>query len=820
MRFISACAALAAAGAVFGQGSDADYRRAAGFADAHRPFAPAPPAPPVWSADGPLVKRSLDGEDRIFRVDPASGRLAEAFDHAPLYASMEREAGRPLRAIGRFDLEDGVLHFVWPDQERAAAYRPRERRLELMPLAESGRFRLANLRRPRPSRSGGPAIQLRLHNPSSRELEAFWIDTEGELRSYAKIGPGKSWQIATYAGHVWQLKDSDGGSWGVFQGSLPSEHAVAESTPDDPEAPGRRSRPGGSPDGRHQVSLRDGAAWLQTGGAPARKLSDPIPGQGAFIMPPYWSPDSRRFVLRTRIPGASRQIPIVESSPRSQVQPTWRLIDYLKPGDQVPIDLPVLFDAESGMRIPAPVDGLMKAYQNDGWRWSADSRSFFVRHVPRGHQGLTLFAWDAESGAVRRAADERTATFVDYAQKGWWRLLDSGEVIWMSERSGWNHLYLIDGATGEVKSPITQGEWVVRRVHSVDEQRRQIIVEIGGFAPGEDPYHAHFARVGFDGSGFTRLTEGDGDHSIEFSPDGRWLIDTYSRVDMAPVTELRNAETGALAAELSRGSLAELEQNGWRAPERFAAPGRDGRTMIYGLIIRPSNFDPQKRYPVIENIYAGPHAAHVPKSFAVSTGMNSLAELGFIVVQIDGMGTSERSKAFHDVAWRNIADAGLPDRIAWMRAAAQTRPWMDLDRVGIYGTSAGGQNALGALLQHGDFYKAGVSDCGCHDNRMDKIWWNELWMGEMGPHYEAQSNVTMAGNLRGDLLLMVGEVDTNVDPQSTMQVADALIRADKDFQLLVAPGVGHGVLGTAYGRRQMYDFFVRKLHGREPRWSE
>jgi dipeptidyl aminopeptidase/acylaminoacyl peptidase len=242
--------------------------------------------------------------------------------------------------------------------------------------------------------------------------------------------------------------------------------------------------------------------------------------------------------------------------------------------------------------------------------------------------------------------------------------------------------------------------------------------------------------------------------------------------------------------------------------------------MIYGLIIRPSNFDPQKRYPVIENIYAGPHAAHVPKSFAVSTGMNSLAELGFIVVQIDGMGTSERSKAFHDVAWRNIADAGLPDRIAWMRAAAQTRPWMDLDRVGIYGTSAGGQNALGALLQHGDFYKAGVSDCGCHDNRMDKIWWNELWMGEMGPHYEAQSNVTMAGNLRGDLLLMVGEVDTNVDPQSTMQVADALIRADKDFQLLVAPGVGHGVLGTAYGRRQMYDFFVRKLHGREPRWSE
>ncbi len=820
MRIVIGFAAWALAAAAIGQGSAADYQRAASFAQTFRPFAPAPSAPPVWSADGPLVKRSVGGEDRIFRADPDSGRLAEAFDHAPLFAAMDREAGRPMRSFGRFDLEDGVLFFIWPSGEKAGIYRPAERRLELKPLVEIGRFLLPNLRRPRPSGSGGASIQLRLHNPSDRELEAFWIDSEGQPKSYAKIAPGGSWEIATYAGHVWQLKDSDGANWGVFQGALPSEHAAAERTLDEPEPAARRARPGESPDGLRRVSVRDGAAWLQAGDAPARKVSDPIPGRGGFIMPPYWSPDSRRFVLRTRIPGAVRQIPIVESSPRSQVQPTWRLIDYLKPGDQVPIDLPVLFDAESGQAIPAPVEGLMKAYQNDGWRWSADGRSFFVRHVPRGHQGLSLFAWDAATGEIRTAAEERTQTFVDYAQKGWWRLLESGEAIWMSERSGWNHLYLIDGATGRVKNPVTQGEWVVRRVHSVDEERRQLIVEIGGFAPGEDPYHAHFARVNFDGTGFTRLTEGDGDHSIEFSPDGKWIIDTYSRVDMAPVAELRNAETGALAAELSRGSLAELERNGWRAPERFAATGRDGKTMIYGLIIRPSNFDPQKRYPVIENIYAGPHAAHVPKSFAVSTGVNSLAELGFIVVQIDGMGTSERSKAFHDVAWRNIADAGLPDRIAWMRAAAQTRPWMDLDRVGIYGTSAGGQNALGALLQHGDFYKAGVSDCGCHDNRMDKIWWNELWMGEMGPHYEAQSNVTMAPNLRGDLLLMVGEVDTNVDPQSTMQVADALIRADKDFQLLVAPGVGHGVLGTPYGRRQMYDFFVRKLHGREPRWRE
>jgi dipeptidyl aminopeptidase/acylaminoacyl peptidase len=198
--------------------------------------------------------------------------------------------------------------------------------------------------------------------------------------------------------------------------------------------------------------------------------------------------------------------------------------------------------------------------------------------------------------------------------------------------------------------------------------------------------------------------------------------------------------------------------------------------------------------------------------------MQTLAELGFIVVQIDGMGTNWRSKAFHDVAWKNLADAGFPDRIAWIKAAAATHPQMDISRgVGIYGTSAGGQSALGGLLLHGGFYKVGVSDSGCHDNRMDKIWWNEQWMGwPIGPHYAAQSNVTLAPRLTGKLLLIVGELDTNVDPASTFQVADALIKAGKDFDLLLAPGVGHGVAGTAYGRRRLQDFFVRHLLGVEP----
>jgi dipeptidyl aminopeptidase/acylaminoacyl peptidase len=271
-------------------------------------------------------------------------------------------------------------------------------------------------------------------------------------------------------------------------------------------------------------------------------------------------------------------------------------------------------------------------------------------------------------------------------------------------------------------------------------------------------------------------------------------------------------------SELTRGDWSALLETGWKVPERFVAKGRDGTTDIYGVIYRPTNHDPAKKYPVIESIYAGPHGAHVPKRFSSFHWTQSLTELGFIVVQIDGMGTNWRSKAFHDVCWKNLADAGFPDRILWMKAAAGKDPSMDVSRVGIYGGSAGGQNALGALLFHPEFYKAAAADCGCHDNRMDKIWWNEAWMGwPIGPHYAEQSNVTNAHKLQGKLLLTVGELDHNVDPSSTMQVVNALIRADKDFELIVFPGADHGAGGSPYGDRRRRDFFVRNLLGVEPR---
>jgi len=358
----------------------------------------------------------------------------------------------------------------------------------------------------------------------------------------------------------------------------------------------------------------------------------------------------------------------------------------------------------------------------------------------------------------------------------------------------------------------------VRGVDRVDEQKRQIWFRAGGIHPRQDPYHVHYCRINFDGSSLVLLTEGDGTHTLQYSPDRSFLLDTYSRVDLPPVCELRRAEDGGLVCTIERADASALLATGWQMPERFVAKGRDATTDIYGILLRPMRFDPARRYPVIENIYAGPQSSFVPKAWSEHYGMEELAELGFVLVMIDGMGTSNRSKAFHDVCWKNIADAGFPDRILWMKAAAQTRPYMDIARVGIYGGSAGGQSALGALLWHPEFYKVAVSDCGCHDNRMDKIWWNELWMGwPVGPHYAEQSNVTNAHKLQGKLFLIVGELDDNVDPASTMQVANALIKAQRDFDLLVVPGGGHGIAESPYGRRRRQDFFVRHLLGVEPR---
>ena len=583
-----------------------------------------------------------------------------------------------------------------------------------------------------------------------------------------------------------------------------------------------------SPDGKWEALIQNFNVFVRPKGkTEALALSvDGSEGNYYTFASISWSPDSKRLVAYRVRPGYRRQIHFVESSPSDQLQPKHSTRDYAKPGDALDIAQPVLFEVETRKQTVIDNSLFPNPFSLSNSTWWKDSRAFTFEYNQRGHQVYRVIEVDAATGKSRAVISEEPQTFFSYRPLGGnlreagtrYRndLGDGKEIIWASERDGWRHLYLYDGATGKVKNLITRGNWVVRAVNKVDDEKRQIWFEASGMYAGKDPYFTHYYRINFDGSGLTAFTEADATHTVAYSPDMKYYVDTWSRVDLAPVAELRRTEDKKLLLELERGDVTELTKAGWQPPEVFTAKGRDGKTDIWGIIIRPMNFDPAKKYPVVENIYAGPQGSFTPKSFSAYSPMQSLAELGFIVVQMDGMGTANRSKAFHDVAWKNLGDAGFADRILWHKAVAAKYPYYDISRVGIYGTSAGGQSSTGGLIFHPEFYKAAVSNSGCHDNRMDKIWWNEQWMGwPLGPHYAASSNVDNAHKLEGKLLLVVPEMDTNVDPASTLQVVNALIKANKKHDLLFVPGGGHGA-GGAYGTRLLYDFFVHHLLGVEP----
>ena len=785
---------------------------------------------PHWDSSGERFwyRNSTRGGGREFvRIDAVKGTREAAFDHAKVAIALGKVTGAELRA------DHLPIDLIEPEEDGTAVRLiagTRAWRLDLKsygvttaapPKREAS---LAPSARANASRSGGAETSIRFDNHTGDPVDIFWLDPTGKRVRYATVAAGESWEQQTYAGHVWAANDKTGKSIGNYEATEHAATVILGAMPATRPA-ARRERRGenrgatrgpNSPDGLWAVAMHGDDLMLRdkAGGAEFPLTTDGKPDDGYAIDRVWWSADSSHLVAMRVAAGQEHKVYTVESSPKDQLQPKLRTIDYLKAGDRIEHSRPCLFDVATRKQVRIPEELFPNPWSIQDVRWAADSSRFTFVYNQRGHQALRIIAVAAADGSARAIVEEISKTFIDYSGKQYSHWLGDDELIWMSERDGWNHLWLIDARSGRPKNVLGAGEYVVQKVLRIDDTKRQAYFTAGGVLKGMDPYYSQVCRVNFDGSGFTVLTEGDGTHSVERSPDGKYLIDVWSRVDQPPVSELRRAVDGGWVCRLEQADASEaLTARGRRWPERFVAKGRDGETDIHGIIHYPRDFDASRRYPVVEQIYAGPQDYFTPKAFRTRYGTaETLADMGLIVVQCDGMGTSGRSKAFHDVCWKNLRDAGFPDRIAWITAAAKTRPWMDLSRVGIYGGSAGGQNAMAALLWHNDFYKVAVADCGCHDNRMDKIWWNEQWMGwPVGKEYAENSNAFNAGLMKGKLLLMFGELDDNVDPSSTLQVVNALEKADKDFELVIVTGAKHGSAETPYGSRRRAEFLVRNL---------
>jgi dipeptidyl-peptidase 4 len=624
-----------------------------------------------------------------------------------------------------------------------------------------------------------------------------------------------------------------------------------------------------SPDGRWAAFVKDHDLYVRptAGGAEVRLTTDGEPFYdyaveaeqstravterlGGKKIPPVllWSPDSKRILTYRLDQRKVEPLYLVQSVPPKGSRPLLHPYRYALVGDKnLPLAEFLVFDVEKGIRTPFRCDPYVPMLdspisEKQTW-WGDDGRNIYFIEHERGGKAARLRVADAATGEVRTLIEEKGETYVELnlmlGSRPNVRILGNGaEVIWFSERDGWGHLYLYDGKTGAVKNQITRGPWVVRDILRVDETSRRVYFTAGGRELGRDPYYQHLYRVRLDGTGLELLTPEDAEHSVTFydtapggydilpkiSPSGRFFVDTFSRIDLAPVSVLRDAD-GRLVKELEKADIEPLLATGWRWPERFSVKARDGITDLYGVLYKPSDFDPAKTYPVIDGIYPGPQAIRAPKAFGVEDTPNSnfcnditLAELGFVIVNIDGLGTPFRSKAFHDFCYGKMEDAGgLEDHITGIRQLAAGRPWMDLGRVGIYGHSGGGFASTHAILAFPDFYKVAVSSAGNHDQRGYLAAWGEQYQGLLdGDNYKNQANPGLTANLKGKLLLVHGDMDDNVPPALTLQVADALIKANKDFDLLILPNRNHGLGLDPYFIRRKWDYFVRNLLGAEP----
>jgi dipeptidyl aminopeptidase/acylaminoacyl peptidase len=742
-----------------------DYARAERFLAQHTtPLVSGVPGRPTWLPDGRFWYRvTVEGGGEFILVDPARRKRAPAFDHARLAQALGAATGRTV--------EPAALPFQGFD------------------LSPDGRTLTVTLAERAPAAglgAGGRWIcDLRVYGCSAADT------TQGGPRHEpppnASVSPDSTRAVFLRAHNLW-VRDLATGQ-------------DRQLTTDGVEDFGYAT---------------NNAGWV--------KRDTPVV---------TWSPDSRAVATFQHDGRGVGRMYLVSTNVGHPRLEAWT---YPLPEDSVIFRMRrVVIDVEAGRVVPLqmPPDAHRSMVSDHvacgdelcDLLWYPDGSAFAFVSSSRDHKQAWVRVADATTGAVRTLFEERSATQIgDASATENWRLLpETNELIWWSQRDNWIHLYLYDLASGHLKQPITTGDGNVVDILHVDEDARLVYFTGQGKEPGRDPYFRHLYRVGLDGRGQTLLTPENADHTITLAPGGRRFIDTYSTPTTPPVSVLRDVN-GKVVMPLERADVSRLVAAGWHPPTPVTMKGRDGTTDIYGLMYTPSRLDSTAKYPIVDYIYPGPQSGSVgPRSFsAARSDHQALAELGFVVVAIDGMGTPGRSKAFHDTYYGRMGDNTLPDQVAGIRQLAARYPWIDLDRVGIWGHSGGGFAAAAAMFRHPDFFKVGIAESGNHDNRNYEDDWGERYQGLLvrdgaGDNYAAEANQTHAANLKGKLLLAHGGMDANVPPYNTFLVVDELIKANKDFDLLIFPNAGHGFgRAGAYMMRRRWDYFVRHLLGAEP----
>ncbi|MEX2110485.1 MAG: DPP IV N-terminal domain-containing protein [Gemmatimonadaceae bacterium] len=605
-----------------------------------------------------------------------------------------------------------------------------------------------------------------------------------------------------------------------------------------------------SPDGRRAVFIREHNLWSKDliSGRETQLTTDGVKDFGyatdnagwthsddAIVT---WSPDSRQIATFQHDGRGVPDMYLVSTNVGAPRLSAWK---YPLPGDSVIFRISRVIISQGPDRQPRLVRLRIPPDQHRSTvtdhvacsggkvcdvQWYPDGSHLAFVSSSRDHKSAWFRIANAQTGEVRTLFEERMPTQVGDASlaENLWRVLPaSNELIWWSQRDDWVHLYLYDLTTGRLKNRITTGDGNVNEVLRVDEKTRTIYFLGSGKEQGRDPYFLHLYRIGFDGRGQTLLTPENANHIVSFSPDGKHFVDTYSTHETPSISVLRDID-GRVVQTIERGDISRLLATGWKPPTPIRMKARDGRTDIYGLMYTPSRLDSARKYPIINRIYPGPQSGSVgTRSFSPARGDNqALAELGFIVVEIDGMGTPGRSKTFADAYFGRMGDNTLPDQIAGMKELARRYRFIDIDKVGIWGHSGGGFATAAAMFRHPDFFDVGISESGNHDQRNYEDDWGERYQGLLAKtgnsdNYAAEANQTHAANLRGKLFLAHGAMDDNVPPYNTLLVADALIKAGKDFDLLILPQARHGYGADGnYMMRRRWDYFVRHLLGAEP----